>query len=81
MLEYWNSERRPPLEGRALSRPATTKRGPPKAGIPSPHHSNIPIFQHSIEVIDKPAARGTENKLTGNFFINELNELNELRAG
>jgi len=41
------------LEGRALSRPATTKRGPPKAGIQFPHHSNIPVFQHSIEVIDK----------------------------
>jgi len=34
-----------PLEGRALSRPATTKRGPPKHGIQFPRHSHIPAFQ------------------------------------
>ncbi len=33
------------LEGRALSRPATTKRGPPKACIP--HYSIIPLFHYS----------------------------------
>ena len=49
MEEYWNIGRRPPLEGRALSRPATTKRGPPKAGfqlppiIPTFPYSNIPV--------------------------------------
>ena len=47
MLEYWNTERRLYREGRALSRPATTKRGSPKAGIQFPRHSNIPIFQYS----------------------------------
>jgi hypothetical protein len=42
MLEYWNIEEIPGslLEGRALSRPATTKRGPPKAGIQYLHHSS-----------------------------------------
>ncbi len=52
-MEFWNDGSRPSLEGRALSRPATTKRGPPKAGIQIGHHSNIPIFQHSIEFIEK----------------------------
>ncbi len=36
------------MEGRALSRPATTKRGSPKDGIPSApsfQHSRIPAFQ------------------------------------
>jgi hypothetical protein len=42
------------LEGRALSRPATTERGPPEtgmqahappvAGIQFPQHSTIPVF-------------------------------------
>ena len=80
-MEWWNTGimSRYPLEGRALSRPATTKRGPPEAIfpiIPTFPYSNIPV-----EVIDKPAARGTGNRPTGNFFINELNELNELRVG
>ncbi len=52
-MECWNTGRRPPLEGRALSRPATTKRGPPEPLFVFLHHSNIPIFQHSIEVIAK----------------------------
>jgi hypothetical protein len=34
------------------------------------HHSTIPIFQHSSEVIGKPTARGTGNKLTGNLKRN-----------
>jgi hypothetical protein len=38
------------MEGRALSRPATTKRGPPKDGMQFSHHSNIPVFHHSSEV-------------------------------
>jgi hypothetical protein len=33
------------LEGRALSRPATTKRGPPKVCISQ--YSTIPIFHYS----------------------------------
>jgi hypothetical protein len=47
MAEYWNIEEilGCQLEGRALSRPATTKRGPPKAGIPSP--PSIPLFPYS----------------------------------
>ena len=32
----------------------TQTRAPPRADIP--HHSNIPVFHHSIEVIGKPAA-------------------------
>ena len=45
MMEYWNNVRAKTnsREGRALSRPATTKRGPPKACIPPFHHFNIPI--------------------------------------
>ena len=43
--------RRHSLEGRALSRPATTKRGPPEADIPFPHQSNIPIFHYSSEYL------------------------------
>jgi hypothetical protein len=42
---------------------------------------NISQFQHFIEVEGKPPARGSGNKRTDNFFINELNELNELRVG
>ena len=42
MVEYWNAERRCHLEGRAPSRPATTKRGPPEAIFP-----NIPLFPYS----------------------------------
>ncbi|MEI7947278.1 MAG: prepilin-type N-terminal cleavage/methylation domain-containing protein [bacterium] len=53
MMEYWNTERRRYLEGRALSRPATTKRGPPIAGIQFPHYSTIPPFHHSNKVIGK----------------------------
>jgi hypothetical protein len=53
MLEYWNDgmlreKMASNLEGRALSRPATTERGPPKICIP--HHSIVPLFQHSSEV-------------------------------
>jgi hypothetical protein len=50
-MEWWNlgivGEMYSPLEGRALSRPATTKRGPPyKAYIFSTFHcSVIPSFQ------------------------------------
>ena len=45
MVEYW---KKPPLEGRALSRPATTKRGTPEPvsrlspNIPKFPYSNIP---------------------------------------
>ena len=68
MLESWITGRRSPLEGRALSRPATTKRGPPEPLFVFPHHSTIPTFQHSSEVIGKRPARDPGNKLTGNFY-------------
>ena len=60
-MECWNTgimgaKMASNLEGRALSRPPTTERGPPKACIP--HHSIVPLFQHSSEVIGKPPALG-----------------------
>jgi sulfate/thiosulfate transport system permease protein len=53
LLVQGTQTRAPPrtMEGRALSRPATTKRGPPKASILFSHHSAIPIFHYSSEVI------------------------------
>jgi hypothetical protein len=50
MVEYWKNGilSRYSLEGRALSRPATTKRGPPEAifpNIPPFQYSNIPVNQ------------------------------------
>ena len=51
MREYWNNVRSKTnsREGRILSRPATTKRGPPKEciSIREGGHSNIPVFQYS----------------------------------
>jgi len=49
-MECWNTGRSPPLEGRALSRPATTKRGPPEPLFVFPHDSTIPLFHYSSEV-------------------------------
>jgi hypothetical protein len=46
MMEWWNTEIMGSdllLEGRALSRPATTKRGPPEPIFPI-----IPTFQFKI---------------------------------
>ena len=50
MVEYWNNEQIP-FGGTRSVASGHDEAWPSRGDIP--HHSNIPIFQHSIEVIDK----------------------------
>ena len=69
MVEYWNDGEAIVViwEGRRIAVLAVDP-----TALPEIVFLNTPTFHYSNEVIDKPTARGTGNKLTGNFSMRAL---------
>ncbi|MEI6644949.1 MAG: two-component regulator propeller domain-containing protein [bacterium] len=70
MMECWNSGRRTCQEGGRIDRRTAIRRPSPELVSRLPPYSNIPIFQHSIEVIGKYFKRhGSHGVLLAAFVI------------